>query len=34
MMVTATLIAIPTIVFFVVLLRRFIDGITGGALQS
>jgi len=34
MMATATLIAIPTIVFFVVLQRRFIDGITGGALKS
>lgn len=34
MMATATLIALPTIVFFVLLQRRFIDGIAGGAVKS
>lgn len=34
MMATATLIALPTIVFFVFLQRRFIEGIAGGAVKS
>jgi raffinose/stachyose/melibiose transport system permease protein len=34
MMATATLIAAPTIFFFVMLQRRFIDGISSGALKN
>lgn len=33
-MATATLIAIPTVVFFVLLQRRFIEGISSGALKG
>ncbi len=34
MMATATLIAAPTIIFFVLLQRRFIDGISSGAVKN
>ena len=34
MMATATLIAAPTIVFFIMLQRRFIDGISSGAVKN
>jgi raffinose/stachyose/melibiose transport system permease protein len=34
MMATASLIAAPTIFFFIVLQRRFIDGISSGAVKS
>jgi len=34
MMATAALIAAPTIVFFIMLQRRFIDGISSGAVKN
>jgi ABC-type glycerol-3-phosphate transport system permease component len=34
MMATATLIAAPTIIFFVLLQRRFFDGISSGAVKN